>query len=453
MNEKQLLIANLKPEDLKIESLGPATFESPLSPLSAESDHEAYQGRFLRPGAGIFFESSNIHADENDHTYTTNLTVELAGARQQLFFDPKKTKAAIVTCCGLCPGINDVIRGLVMTLHYRYGVKEILGIPYGYQGLIEKYGHHIKRLTPESVSSIHYFGGSILNSSRGGQNHEEMVETLRKHEVNILFTIGGDGTQQGASIMASIAKRKNYPISIVGIPKTIDNDILFMDQSFGFETAFSAAVNAISCAHAEAHAYQNGVGIVKLMGRDSGFIACHAALAMNEANFVLIPEVPFSLNGRRGFLKALFQRLASRKHAVVIVAEGAGQHLMRATGESDASGNTKLNDIGFFLSQAIKDYGKQFEIDTSVKYIDPSYLIRGIPATPSDSVFCLILAENAAHAAMSGKTAMVVAKRHGYYVHLPMDLITRQRRKVNPKGYLWSSVLAATGQPPNLMGE
>ncbi|MCA9395567.1 MAG: ATP-dependent 6-phosphofructokinase [Candidatus Omnitrophica bacterium] len=450
MTEKQLLIADLKPEDLKIRLLGESRFESPLSPLSADFPHEAYQGRFIRPGGGIFFEPSNIHVDEKDHTYATNLIAELAGARQKIFFDPRNVKAAIVTCGGLCPGINDVIRGLVMTLHYRYGVKEILGIPYGYQGLDEKYGHPIRKLTPESVSSIHYFGGSILYSSRGSQDPEVMVETLQKNNINMLFTIGGDGTQRGALALASIAERKNYPISIVGIPKTIDNDILFIDQSFGFETAFSEAVKAISCAHTEAHSYRNGVGIVKLMGRDSGFIACHAALAMNEANFVLIPEVPFSLNGKNGFLKALFERLAARKHAVIVVAEGAGQDLMKSTGEFDPSGNKKLSDIGHYLSEAIKDHARRQDIETSVKYIDPSYMIRGIPATPSDSLFCLILAENAVHAAMSGRTSMVIAKRHGYYVHLPMELITRERRKVNPRGYLWSSVLAATGQPPNL---
>ena len=112
---------------------------------------------------------------------------------------------------------------------------------------------------------------------------------------------------------------------MIGIPKTIDNDIPFIGQSFGFVTAFSAAAKSINAAMVEARSAIGGVGLVKLMGRHSGFIACYAALANHEADFVLIPEVPFGLDGPDGFLDALHQRVKDRGSAVVVVAEGAGQ--------------------------------------------------------------------------------------------------------------------------------
>jgi 6-phosphofructokinase 1 len=338
-----------------------------------------------------------------------------------------------------------------MTLYYRYGVHAIWGVPFGYQGLVERFGHEWIRLEPSTVSTIHRFGGTMLASSRGYQEAAEMLKLLVRRRVDVLFVIGGDGTIRGALQVAQEAAKQGVRLSVIGVPKTIDNDILHIDQSFGFETAFSEAVESISCAHTEALGAPNGIGLVKLMGRHSGFIACYAALARNDANFVLIPECPFELDGEHGLLAALKARLARRGHAVILAAEGAGQDLMEGGPLGrDASGNVKLKDIGPFLKERILDYFEKQGTEVNLKYIDPSYIIRSVPASPQDSVYCLRLADSAVHAAMSGRTEMVVGRRHGYYVHLPMKLIAAGRRRVDPSGDLWMSVLEATGQPASM---
>ncbi len=327
-------------------------------------------------------------------------------------------------------------------------MRTIYGIPYGYEGFIPKYGHSLINLTPELVSDVNQNGGSILGSSRGPQPPKEMVDFLVENRINVLFVIGGDGTLRGAQAIVEEVSARSLKISVIGIPKTIDNDLEYMDKSFGFETAFAEAVRAVRCAHSEAQGYPNGVGLVKLMGRDSGFIAAFAALAENSVNYVLIPEVPFQLQGRHGLLSCLEDRLARRGHAVVVVAEGAGQHLMQdGPGGTDASGNKKFGDIGPFLKKSIESHFKMMEKEINIKYIDPSYVIRSVPAGSQDAIYCLRLAQNAAHAAMAGKTNMVVGRWHGHYVNLPMGVVTVRRRKVNPTGDLWLTVLEATGQP------
>ncbi len=374
--------------------------------------------------------------------------LELAGPRSEIYFKPEEVRAAIVTCGGLCPGINDVIRSLTMELYYRYGVQDIRGIRYGYRGFIERFGYQPMMLTPEAVHDIHRLGGSILSSSRGEQSSEEIAQFLKKHKINCLFTVGGDGTMRAAREIAEYSERAGLKVSVVGIPKTVDNDILFIDHSFGFETAFSEAEKSIFSAHTEAHGAPNGIGLVKLMGRQSGFIACYAALATTDVNFVLIPEVPFRLNGDGGFLATLKERLERRGHAVIVVAEGTGQELMEGEPSgTDASGNPRLKDIGVFLKHKINAYFKELDVIVNLKYIDPSYMIRSVPASAPDSVYCFELARHAVHAAMSGRTKMVVGRRHGFYVHLPMALIGSGRKRVDPDGELWFAVLEATGQP------
>jgi 6-phosphofructokinase 1 len=235
------------------------------------------------------------------------------------------------------------------------------------------------------------------------------------------------------------------------VPKTIDNDLMFMDRSFGYQTAFAAAFHAVTAAHTEARGSRNGVGLVKLMGRDSGFIACSAALATGEANAVLIPEVPFKLEGANGLLDVIEQRVANRGHAVIITAEGAGQDLIsQAEHATDASGNELHADIGSFLKERINRHFREKNIELNLKYIDPSYIIRSVPAAPEDRVFCLNLGRHAVHAGMAGKTGMVVARWHQRFVHLPMSLVTRGRRKVDPNGDLWRSVVELTGQPSKM---
>jgi 6-phosphofructokinase 1 len=370
--------------------------------------------------------------------------MELAGPRERIFFDPATIACGIVTCGGLCPGINDVIRAVVLSLNHHYGIGKVYGFRYGYEGLVKSHGHTPLDLTLEAVSHIGELGGTILASSRGPQDPARMVDTLEELGIGILFAIGGDGTLKGAAAIAGEAARRGKAISVIGIPKTIDNDISFVQTTFGFETAVSEAQRAIYAAHTEATGACNGVGLVKLMGRDSGFIAAYSALVDSQVNFCLVPEVPFTL---AGLLASLKERLQQRGHAVIAVAEGAGQELLQAAEGRDASGNVKLGDIGTFLRDAIKEHFAQSGQELNLKYIDPSYIIRSQPANPHDSVLCLLLGHNAVHAGMAGRTNMVVGFWNHQFTHVPIVLATSARKKIDPEGRLWSSVLASTGQP------
>ncbi len=371
---------------------------------------------------------------------------EAAGPRATLFHDPAWTRAAIVTCGGLCPGLNNVIKTIVNTLYFQYGVDNVFGIKYGYRGLIPAFKLEPVHLNPDTVDTIHDDGGSMLGSSRGNQDVEEMVRTLDRLRINVLFCIGGDGTLRGATAIAQAARAKNLPISVVGVPKTIDNDIDFTDRTFGFETAVHATGPIITCAHMESKGVYNGISLVRVMGRDSGFIAANASLANPVVNYCLVPEVPFELEGPDGFLASLARRLERSHHAVIVVAEGAGQHLIAEAANTvkDASGNVLHKDIGLFLKERIAEYLKQQKIEHAIRYFDPSYLVRGVPAEGTDAVFCLHLAENAVHAAMSGRTDMVVGHWHGRFTHVPISLATARRRTIDTTGQLWQSVLGAT---------
>jgi len=424
--------------DFTIQKLGGATIPSPLMVSYFTSDEKK-----------VLFNIYLQNWREGMLPEGVPLSVEVAGPREKIYFDPAKTKAAIVTCGGLCPGINDVIRAIVMELYYRYGVKNIVGIKYGFRGLIPRFGHDIKELTPDLVKDIHTLGGSILGSSRGRYDVGEMVDALKRMNIDIFFCIGGDGTMRGAQSIAEEIERRGLNIAVVGIPKTIDNDLTLIQRSFGFDTAISEAVKAIQCAHVEATGAPNGIGLVKLMGRQSGHIAASAALAQSDVNFCLIPEVPFALEGERGLLKSIERRLKERGHCVILVAEGAGQELMRKEGdpiERDASGNLRLLDIGQFLKNKITEYFHERGIEINLKYIDPSYIIRSVPANSYDSIYCAALGQYAVHAAMAGKTAMLVGLMHDEYVHLPLKMVG-SGMKVDPNGNIWMRVLEATGQP------
>ncbi len=373
--------------------------------------------------------------------------MECGGPRERLFFDPSSLACGIVTCGGLCPGLNDVIRAIVLSLHHHYGVAKIYGFRFGFEGLVERCGHEPLPLTPDLVNRINDTGGSILGSSRGPQDPAAMVAGLRRLGVSVLFAIGGDGTLRGAHAISEESARRGEKISVIGVPKTIDNDVSFVQKTFGFETAVTEARRATYAANSEAEGAYNGIGLVKLMGRDSGFIAAYSVLVDGQVNFCLIPEVPFTLDG---FLPALRQRLERRGHAVIVVAEGAGQDLMARREDRDASGNIKHGDIGVFLRDAITRYFKESGTPISLKYIDPSYVIRSAPSTAHDSAFCLLLGHNAVHAGMSGRTDMVVGFWNHQFTHVPIALAVSARKRIDPEGTLWSSVLASTGQPRNL---
>jgi 6-phosphofructokinase 1 len=375
-------------------------------------------------------------------------SLELAGPRKMIFHDPSRLAGGIVTCGGLCPGLNVVIRSIVMSLYHHYGVRSVFGFRYGYEGLVRPFRHEPMLLTPDSVSRINEMGGSILGSSRGPQDPRAMVDTLQELGIGILFAIGGDGTLKGASKIAEEALRRGLAISVIGIPKTIDNDISFVQTTFGFETAVSEARRATYAANSEAEAAENGIGLVKLMGRDSGFIATFTVLVDSQVNFCLIPEVPFRLEK---FLSALTDRLKKRGHALIVVAEGAGQDLLPSSGERDASGNIKFGDIGVFLRDTIKAHLDRSGIEATIKYIDPSYTIRSVPPNAHDSAFCLLLGQSAVHAGMAGRTNMVVGFWNHQFTHVPISLAVSGRKKVDPDGALWSAVLASTGQPSDML--
>ena len=415
---------------MTIPVLGEPRFPSPLTRTVAED---------FRVPASIV---AGRHAHESPE-----LSFELAGARSKLYFDPAHTRAGIVTCGGLCPGLNDVIRSLFLELHYGYGVKEVIGFRGGYNGLDPSPAVDPVALTAALVDTIHHHGGTVLKTSRGPVDIGRAVDTLVQRQVNILFTIGGDGTQRGGRALFDEATRRGHPLAVVGIPKTVDNDVAFVTRSFGYLTAVEEAAKVLDRAHTEARSVPNGLALVKLMGRHAGFIALGATVASQDVNFTLIPEVPFVLDGPRGLLAAIEQRIRQRGHALVVVAEGAGQDLLATdTNARDASGNIRLKDIGTFLRGRIEAHFAATGVPLVMRYMDPSYLIRSVPANAADSVLCDQFARNAVHAAMAGKTGVVIGLLHDHFVHVPVDLLTSRTKRVDPSGYAWGAVLSCTGQ-------
>ena len=442
--------AHKNTEWTKVETLGQAKIPSPLALAYPSSDSEpACSGVFVDDSCRVLIDVDLKSYQTCQVGKTEPASFEEAGPRRKIYFDPIKVKAAILTAGGLCPGLNDVIRSLVLAMHYLYGVRNIFGVRHGYQGLIPRFRHDLVTLTPEYVSDIHEFGGSVLSSSRGLYSVEEIVDSLERLNIGVLFAIGGDGTLRGAHLVVEEIKARGLKIAVVGVPKTIDNDINLLSRSFGFETAVAEAARVIRSAHTEALGAPNGIGVVKLMGRESGFIATTAALAQGEANYVLIPESDFDLDGPGGLLEELQGRLKRRGHAVIVVAEGAGQKFFEGDPSAyDPSGNRRLGDIGRHLCDRIKDHFREKEIEINLKYMDPSYLIRSQPANASDRVYCGFLGQKAVHAAMAGKTDLLIGQRNNIYVHVPIKEAVASRKKVKLGGVLWRSVLETTGQPP-----
>ena len=435
--------------DFTIEELGKRNIKSPIVMSTTKGDkivNYVTDEEFIRyntdvkPGAQAPLKRNQV--------------LECAGPRENIYFTPAHVHAGIVTCGGLCPGLNDVIRAIVRCLWYRYGVRRISGIQYGYKGFLPDYQFDTKILNPDVVDDIHKLGGTFLGSARGGGKEvTKIVDAMEQLNLNMLFTIGGDGTQKGSLEIAEEIDKRKLKIAMIGIPKTVDNDFAIIQKSFGFDTAVGKAVEVVTAAHMEAHSSINGVGLVKLMGREAGFIAAHTALASHEVNFVLIPEVPFNLEGYNGFLIHLEQRLKRSNHAVIVVAEGAMQEQLLTEKKFDAGGNLKLADVGIYLKDRINKYFDEKKIEINLKYIDPSYVIRSAPANPADSIYCERLGNAAAHAAMAGKTKLIIGLVNNEFVHLPVKAVISHRNHVDPESNLWRDTLDATHQPALMVNQ
>ena len=438
----------LTQSDLEVRTLGPRTIASPLGLSTVAGDEIA---DYVPDLARVIFDVEVMLGAPQ----RTPLLLEKAGPREELYFRPKTVTAGIVTCGGLCPGINNVLRSMVLQLHHKYEVRRVLGYRYGFQGLDPAEGLPPMELGPEAVRHIHRQGGSFLGLSRGRREAATMVDTLVRDGVNVLFAIGGDGTMRGAFALEQEIERRGLAIGVVGVPKTIDNDVSFVDKTFGFDTAVELARLAVDAAHTESIGARNGIGIVKLMGRDSGFIAAAATLASRDVNYCLLPELHYELEGPHGLFAELEKRLTKRSHALLVVAEGCGQNLMlpaSVNAERDASGNIRYAshdaDVGPRLRDAITQHFTKLETEVTVKYIDPSYMIRSVPANAQDAIFCDALARHAVHAGIAGKTGIIVGRTHRVFTHVPLEIVTREKKRIDPDGDLWLAVTETTGQPP-----
>lgn len=462
-------------DDLRVRELGECRYDSPLSELLSTKQTSPH---YVAEGDRVLLEDTVSMLSEHSLPSVQAPSFEGAGPRRKIYFDPAEVTAGVVTCGGLCPGLNNVIRGLVKALSVHYGVKRILGFRNGLLGLTAEHRDDTVDLTVDGVRDIHQAGGTILGSSRGGQDADEMVDSLVLRGVTMLFVIGGDGGMRAATYISEAVRARGLDIAVIGVPKTIDNDLPFTDQSFGFQSAFARATEFISAVAVEAAASPNGVGIVKLMGRHSGFIAAYAALAASAADVVLIPEVPFALEGETGLLAHVEQHVRTKGHVVIVLAEGAGQDLLDDDGTpqhngratevaggielgslaghglpqhngrgTDASGNVKLGNIGELLKERITAHLTAAGLTPTMRYIDPSYAVRSIAANAYDSVYCLRLAHAAVHAAMAGRTEAAVARWRRRIVHVPLPLMTSRRNQIDPDGDMWMSVLETTCQP------
>ena len=425
------------PPDFRTDSLGECTIASPLRAT-----------RFMDTSKRLLFRADIDELREQFRAGVDPPAFELAGPQEKIYFDPSTLRCGIVTCGGLCPGLNDVVRSIVFCLHEKYGIARVYGFRFGYAGLVDRSALTPIELTTRRVSQIHEVGGTVLGSSRGPQPVEDMVDTLERLGIQLLFTIGGDGTLRGAHSIVEEIRRRELNIAVVGVPKTIDNDISFIDMSFGFDTAVEAARQATRAAYVEASCHRSGIGLVKLMGRDSGFIASFATLADTQVGLCLIPENAFSIDG---IVRAAGQRIERDGYVVIVVAEGAGQELLAEEAEWDASGNRSHGDIGVFLRDKIPKALQVQGISVSLKYIDPSYMIRSLPANARDANFCLRLGHAAVHAGMAGKTDTVIGSWRRRLTYVPIPMAVSSRKTIDTNGYLWRTVLSVTGQADDLL--
>ncbi|KAI5411720.1 ATP-dependent 6-phosphofructokinase 3, variant 3 [Lathyrus oleraceus] len=340
-----------------------------------------------------------------------------AGPAQKVYFDSKEVYACIVTCGGLCPGLNTVIRELVCGLYHMYGVHKVLGIEGGYRGF---YSRNTIPLTPKIVNDIHKRGGTILKTSYGGHDTSKIVDSIQDRGINQVYILGGFGTQNEAAMIFEEIRRRGLKVAVVGIPKTIDNDIPVIDKSIGFDTAVEEAQRAINSAHVEAESAENGIGVVKLMGHCSGFIAMYATFASRDVDCCLIPESPFYLEGPGGVLEFIEKRLREQGHMVIVIAEGAGQELILPSDKSnknrpDAASDDLFHDVSLWLSLKIKDhFARSKKMAINLKYIVMRFTVGPV---------------------------------NGRNCYIPFHLINEGQKRVVITDRMWARLLSSTHQP------
>ncbi|MGA7341196.1 MAG: 6-phosphofructokinase [Terracidiphilus sp.] len=408
----------------------------------------------------------------------------------------------ILVSGGIAPGINAVIDGIVLR-HSLYHARqcargrrhsiEILGYREGFKGLLRP-GVHPQRLNSAAIRGVVEIGGSYLGTSRAdellpgtGPNRNAKLEAaigrLQNDGVHILYVIGGDGSMSCAHALWHYARRKGYELSVVGIPKAMDNDILWVWQSFGFLSAVEEARQAILHMHTEVSSNPR-VGIVQLFGSDSGFIASHAGYS-TACDLVLIPEDPMTMDD---IVTHISERLTDRfgngqdiagPYALVVMAETALPADARKyiddprvglsegkRGEKEAlksfldngrrvRGQTpdELRTAGLkIVSRVLQDriqqelepreYWRDFRVITN----EPRHLIRSIPPSVTDVIFGERLGALAVDNAMAGYTDFMVSQWLTEFVLVPLPLVVLGRKRVPTNGIFWKSVLSKTGQ-------
>ena len=429
-------------DDLAIARLGERTIDTPLRDLLGGREESVHY--VTETDRVLLDDTLGVAKRRSAGTPAELPAFNPGGPREKLYFEPSTVTAAIVTCGGLCPGLNNVVRALVLQLANAYGVKSILGFRNGYSGLTDTSAP--LALTPELVRDIHNRGGTILGTSRGGQEPAAMVDTLARHRVDMLFVIGGDGSLRGAQKIAAkpppatAARRGGHPEDHRQRHSVDRPELRLPDR-----VRPRRRVDPRRAHRGRVHRRRRGTGQA-----DGPAQRLHRLLCDTRQPRSRLRPDPRSLLPARQLpaLPAQARRSAGARSRGRRRGRRAGA--VPRSAETDASGNARLGDIGALLRERVTAHFAQHGTPLSLRYVDPGYAIRSVPANAFDAVYCARLAQAAVHAGMAGFTSMVVARWHGRFIHLPIALATATRNQVDPHGDLWMSVLEATGQPKHL---
>jgi 6-phosphofructokinase 1 len=452
------------------------------------------------------------------------LTFAEAGPRNMLRFPghhKKLLKVGVLVSGGIAPGINAVISGIVQR-HVLYHTPQItdlrvpgktprsytlqvFGFRNGFAGLLagddvtvlydsdspdEKLRAHLRRIANRGGSEIGTSRYDDLLSTADPDKREkdldQVAENLANRHFDILYVIGGDGSMRAAHATWKRSRDNGKSLSVIGVPKTMDNDILWVWQSFGFLSAVEKAREALQQLHTEATSNPR-LCVVQLFGSDSGFVVSHAALASGVCDAALIPEVPFTMKKLADYIT---ERLSKRfrpgaggqsPYGMIVMAETAVPQDAEdylSDPEVDLDENEKAA-IQAFVSKGCRVHGqtpdelrtgglkvvsrvlqkriREMKVDDAywadfrVFTNEPRHLLRAIPPSASDVAFGQRLGVLAVDNAMAGYTDFMISQWMTEYVLVPLDLVVLGRKRVPPNGIFWKSVVASTGQPPELV--